>query len=663
MNAERWHQIENVLQEALDLPPNDRALYLKSACDGDEELFTETVSLIAAHDEAGDFIEMPAISQDAHVLAADLPDINIGKEMGAYRIVERVGSGGMGEVYLAHDSRLSRAVALKILPTYLILDESRLRRFQREARAVSALNHPNILTIHEVGEADGIHFIATEFIDGRTIRELISNDELSFAEILDVCLQVGAGLVAAHSAGIIHRDIKPENIMRRTDGLVKVLDFGIAKPLDQQDDGLEGNHRLTNTETGVVIGTVGYMSPEQARGLPVDERTDVWSLGVVLYEMVAKREPFARSTRMDTLVSILEHEPKPLSEFVVESDGPLRRLQTILDQSLSKEIDRRYQTVAEMLNELRSLEQDLAMSGRLDDKPSSLLTEGATTSGATAMPSRRGSLLAIAAVLVLVLTLFGIFLFKRPSNSTLSTTKTLKPYQAMNDAERLSFIAEQEQRISAMMGDRPVKLNDDALAAIKVHIDRYLARKERPGSEDLQVVYNRALPQVAVIARSFATRKVPAMIGIYLPMIESAYHPCSESQFGARGLFQFLPETAKQYGVRADEMCDVDKMAPAAADYIADRMAELGEDSQSMTLVLLSYNRGSTWVRNSLIQLRTEENFERNFWTLFTHRHKLDETFRNENAAYVPQFFAAAIIGENPTAFGLENPPLSSLAR
>jgi serine/threonine protein kinase len=662
MNSERWQQIETVLQVALDLPPNDRASYLESACNGDEELLTETVSLIAAHEEAGNFIEMPAISQDAPVLAAELPDMNIGREIGAYRIVERLGSGGMGEVYLAHDCRLARAVALKILPTYLILDESRLRRFQREARAVSALNHPNILTIHEVGESEGTHFIATEFIDGQTIRELISDREMSFREILDVCLQVGDGLVAAHSAGIIHRDIKPENIMRRTDGLVKVLDFGIAKPLDQDHDDINDNHRLTNTETGVVLGTVGYMSPEQARGLQVDERTDVWSLGVVLYEMVAQRGPFARATRMDTLVSILEHEPKPLFEFSGGFDRTLSKLQVILERSLSKDRDRRYSTVTEMLDELKTLEQDLVVSGLLDAKPRSLINAPGAPGSENDVPRRRASLIAIAVVAALVVTFSTIFLFTQRTNSTPPTVNT-KPYREMSDAERLSFVAEQEQRISAMMGDRPMRLNDDALGAIKVRIDRYLDHVNGEDSEGLQVIHNRALPQVPVIARSFAAKKVPPMIGIYLPMIESAYHPCSESNFGARGLFQFLPQTAKQYGVRVDEMCNVEKMAPAAADYIADRMAELGEDSQSMTLVLLSYNRGSTWVRNSLIQLRTEQNFERNFWTLFAHRDKLDDTFRNENAGYVPQFFAAAIIGENPKAFGLDNPPLSSLAR
>ena len=213
----------------------------------------------------------------------------------------------MGEVYLAQDRRLDRLVALKILPSYFAADDQRLRRFQREARAASALNHPNILTIHEVGESDGTYFIATEFIDGQTIREVTSTERLTTDEILEIVEQVATGLAAAHRAGIVHRDIKPENIMRRTDGLVKILDFGIAKLVERQDS--DSTQRSVHTELGVVMGTVDYMSPEQARGLPVDERTDIWSLGVVLYEMLAHRLPFAGATRMDSMVAILERDP------------------------------------------------------------------------------------------------------------------------------------------------------------------------------------------------------------------------------------------------------------------------------------------------------------------------------------------------------------------
>ncbi|HVQ39208.1 MAG TPA: serine/threonine-protein kinase [Pyrinomonadaceae bacterium] len=281
MTPERWQEIEAVLQRALDRPPPERASFIDEACADDEELKEEATSLISALDEAGDFIEEPAIVQDARVLVGAVHDENIGREIGPYRIIERLGAGGMGEVYLAQDSRLNRPVALKILPAYFASDDARLRRFQSEARAASALNHPNILTIHEVGELDDLRFIATEFIDGHTIRRLIAQGNLSVTEIFDVAEQVAFALSAAHDVGIIHRDIKPENIMRRTDGLVKILDFGIAKLSEQSSPELSDWRQSSVsglTEAGVVMGTVDYMSPEQARALVVDERTDVWSL-------------------------------------------------------------------------------------------------------------------------------------------------------------------------------------------------------------------------------------------------------------------------------------------------------------------------------------------------------------------------------------------------
>jgi soluble lytic murein transglycosylase-like protein len=274
---------------------------------------------------------------------------------------------------------------------------------------------------------------------------------------------------------------------------------------------------------------------------------------------------------------------------------------------------------------------------------------------------RRVFALATLAMLAVLITV-GLILYRRNkpqvTEAPLPTT-----YAQMNEAQRLGFISEQEQRISSMMGERPVKLNDEALRAIKGVIDRYVT-PPRPGADSLAIIYERAPPYIPIIAKEFTARRIPIIVGIYLPMIESAYTPCHENEAGAKGLFQFMPTTAAHYGVAREDMCDVNKMAPAAAHYIADRMAELGDDSQSMTLVLLSYNRGANSVVDSLRMLRdTDANYERNFWTLFANRDKLDQTFRDESAYYVPAFFAAAIIGENPQAFGLSTPPLSSLAR
>ena len=657
MKAERWQEIEVVLQEALDRPPLQRASFLETACAGDEELKAEATTLIAAYEEARDFIEQPAIAQDAYVLLGN--DARVAREIGPYRIIERLGAGGMGEVYLAQDTRLSRLVALKLLPVYFASDETRLRRFQSEARAASALNHPNILTIHEVGESDGVYFIATEFIDGKTIGELIREQELSLAEILDCVEQVASALAVAHAAGIVHRDIKPENIMRRHDGLLKILDFGIAKLLEPKTPDFmhETAAPVTETETGLVLGTVNYMSPEQARGLSIDERTDIWSLGVVLYEMLARRLPFSGATRMDTMVAILDRQPAPLAEVAREHSLSVPLLQSIVDKCLRKEASGRYRTVSELLVDLKSAREQLANPVAIKAAP---------------VRSLYFSLAVFGVLLLAVIAIVGTGLYRRTVSqrqapvSTGVTAQPTKLYTQMTEGERLEFVAEQEHRISAMMGERPVKLDENAVQLIKKYVDRYVARMNAPDgdrSSSTRATYARARPYIPLIARSFVARKVPVIIGIYLPVIESAYKPCYETSLGSKGLYQFLPSTARNYGVSRDEMCDVEKMTPAAAHYIADHMAELGEDAQSVTLVLVSYNRGAQWVRDSLRQVRGTENYERNFWTLLANKDLLDEGFRNETAGYVPSFLAAAIIGENPEAFGLEGPALSTLAK
>ncbi len=687
MTPERWQQVEEVLQAALDRAPAERAVFLDQVCAGDAELQAEASSLVIAHDAATDFIEEPAIAQDARVILGDYSLDNIGREIGPYKIIERLGGGGMGEVYLAQDARLDRLVALKILPAYFVSDNSRLHRFQREARAASALNHPNILTIHEVGELDGVHFIATEFIDGQTIREMLASEDLSLTDVLEIVAQVGSALSAAHAAGIVHRDIKPENIMRRGDGIVKVLDFGIAKLVEQTP----ADQAITRQQTaaGVVLGTVGYMSPEQARGLAVDERTDIWSLGVVLYEMLCYRAPFTGATQMDTMVAILEREP---STFPLTEDPTLLRLWAIVDKSLRKETAERYQTAAELLSDLVLVRQQIDQIDEFTEQSALGLLrrpEGAQPSELSETPAREQTIphpvndesaagrrygLLVVGLLVLVASLGAAFLYQRfrahrniAGAATVTTPEMAnKPYTQMTEAEQLKFVDDQEQRISAMMGDRPVKLNQDALGAIKRYVDRYAAREEsvsnNAGQKSLNVIYARAVPLAPLIAQKFAARRIPIVVGLYLPMIESEYKPCFENSFGAKGLFQFVPSTAKLYGVSPDEMCDVEKMTAAAAHYIADLMAELGEDSGTMTLVLLSYTHGAGSVVDALRQLRETDNYQRNFWTIYAKRDQLDEQFRR-SAGYVPVFFAAAIVGENPANFGLRTPALSSLAR
>lgn len=289
------------------------------------------------------------------------------KTISRYRILEKLGSGGMGEVYLAEDTKLGRKVALKLLAEELTQNRDRLSRFDQEAYAASALNHPNILTIYEMGDEGGRHFIATEFVDGQTLRTHLSGAPMELTEVLDVAIQVAGALEEAHAAGIVHRDIKPENIMIRRNGHVKVLDFGLAKlterPVSDETDTEAVTRALVQTDAGMVLGTSQYMSPEQARGKPVDERTDIWSLGVVLYEMACGRAPFAGETKTDVIVAIAKSEPPPLARFSPKAPP---ELEWIVLKALRKDVEERYQTVKELESDLKKLKQRIEFQSELE---------------------------------------------------------------------------------------------------------------------------------------------------------------------------------------------------------------------------------------------------------------------------------------------------------
>ena len=293
--------------------------------------------------------------------------VTSGANLSHYRILSLLGKGGMGEVYLAEDTRLGRRVALKLLSAGFTKDEDRVRRFQQEARAASALNHPNILTIYEIGQADAGYFIATEFIDGVTLRQRLKQTKILLPDVLDIAIQAAGALSAAHQAGIVHRDIKPENIMLRTDGYIKVLDFGLAKLTEKVADRQTTNSEAAtivkvDTTPGMVMGTVNYMSPEQARGLEVDERSDIFSLGVVIYEMAAGRAPFAGLTPTDVIISIIERDPLPLKRLLPEAPA---ELEWIVSKALCKNCEKRYQTAKEITLDLKSLKQRLEIEAEL----------------------------------------------------------------------------------------------------------------------------------------------------------------------------------------------------------------------------------------------------------------------------------------------------------
>ncbi|MDQ2920851.1 MAG: serine/threonine-protein kinase, partial [Acidobacteriota bacterium] len=382
MTPDRWQHIKRVLDDALERAPGERAGFLDEACAGDQSLRKEVESFIISNQQAGSFIESPAFELMAESLG-DETDSMAGQFFGPYQINARIGTGGMGEVYLAQDSRLGRKVALKMLPDYFTRDDERVRRFQQEARAASALNHPNIITIYEIGQIDSRHFIATEFIEGETLRQRMARTRMKIGEVLEVATQVAGALTAAHQAGIAHRDIKPGNIMLRPDGVVKVLDFGLAKLTEQKGDDLEAA-TLVNTKQGIVMGTAHYMSPEQARGQKIDARTDLFSLGAVLYEMVAGGVPFEGETMMDVLASILEKEPPPLTRHLPEAP---KELQRIVIKALRKHVDGRYQTSKDMLADLKSLKEEMEFEAKLESStaPDSIDRVAAASSDRQAM--------------------------------------------------------------------------------------------------------------------------------------------------------------------------------------------------------------------------------------------------------------------------------------
>jgi len=363
MNPDHYQRLQALLQAALEREPKERPAFLDEACAGNAALRSEIEELIVASERAGSFLESPVAEIAAH-LVSDQSNLIIGQSFGSYKVLSLLGSGGMGDVYLAEDTRLKRKIALKLLRPSSLKDGELFRRFEQEASAVSALNHPNILTIHEIASAGSFQFIVTEFIEGETLRKRMSNGPLGIQEVLDIGLQLASALTAAHESGVIHRDIKPENIMLRRDGYVKILDFGIAKLKEKRKALTTDLDALTKMKTtpGVLLGTVSYMSPEQARAEEVDAQTDIWSLGVILFEMLTGQVPFTGATPTHVLVSIQDHEPPalalPPSEFLAE-------LERIVRKTLAKHRADRYQTTSELVNDLKRLQAEVEFNRRL----------------------------------------------------------------------------------------------------------------------------------------------------------------------------------------------------------------------------------------------------------------------------------------------------------
>ncbi|HEY6121696.1 MAG TPA: protein kinase, partial [Pyrinomonadaceae bacterium] len=368
MTPDRWQQVKDIFNSALKRRPEDRAAFLSERCARDTSLRNEVESLIAVHQKDGSFIDSPSSAMAQLIedlLQNEKVELKAGQTIGTYEITSFISHGGMGEVYLAQDRRLGRKVALKLLPSAVIKDVDRLRRFEQEARSASALNHPNIITIYEIREDSGTLVIATEFVEGETLRKRLSVGALRLNDALQIAIQIADALAAAHKAGIIHRDIKPENIMIRPDGYVKVLDFGLAKLTESEAQISigEASTKKVMTGSGVIMGTVGYMSPEQARGQEVDTRSDIFNLGAVIYEMVAGQRPFAGETNSDMFAAILKTDPTPLSH--VASAAPVE-LVRIVTKALRKDREERYQNVKDLLLDLKTLKEDLDFQAKLD---------------------------------------------------------------------------------------------------------------------------------------------------------------------------------------------------------------------------------------------------------------------------------------------------------
>ncbi len=439
----RWQQVEGLFLAAVELPPSDRAAFLDEHCDGDPELRAEIESLVQSADMAPEFLDRPILDSVKKIAEEPPSTLAPHTRVAEYEIVSLLGAGGMGQVYLARDARLKRQVAVKILSPQLTQNEQALRRFEHEAQSASALNHPNILTIFEFGESNGIHFMVSELVEGQTLRQRLAARNLGVPEALDIASQIAGALCVAHEAGIIHRDIKPENIIIRPDGLVKLLDFGIAK--------LAENHVLHRTRgsdltiAGLVMGTLKYMSPEQARGITIDRRTDIYSLGAVLYEMLAGREPFQGETTSDLIAEILKSDPPPL-------EGPAPNvypeLQSILSKAMCKDRSARYQTIGEFSQDLLKLKREIEFqahedagsgvarsSGRrqIPSLPQEDERPGTVWSRAAAFLSPFRILLALAVLAAVVAG--GLYLLRKPAAAPVARTTPHPGDSSLSESE------------------------------------------------------------------------------------------------------------------------------------------------------------------------------------------------------------------------------------
>ena len=396
MKSERWREIEQIYHAALERKPSQRATFLNEACGGDEALRREVESLLTQEGATGSFLEAPALEVAAKVMSEASGRSLLGRQLGSYQVLSLLGTGGMGEVYRAHDRKLGRDVALKVLPKEFSQDPERLARLEREARLLASLNHPHIGAIHTLEESDGVRFLVLELVAGETLAERLKAGPLEVPEALRVCAQIAEALEAAHEQGVIHRDLKPANVKVTPEGQVKVLDFGLAKAQGSPDLSQAPTVSATGTETGAILGTPAYMSPEQARGRAVDKRTDVWAFGCVLYELLTGQRAFAGATVSDAIAAVLEREP----DWEALPQTTPASIQTLLRRCLRKDSNRRHHDMADARIEIEE-----ALSEPLKAMPTAEMAAAVAIGAAQPPPWRRavpwmlaGMLAVIAAV-------------------------------------------------------------------------------------------------------------------------------------------------------------------------------------------------------------------------------------------------------------------------
>lgn len=402
MSDSQWENLKEIFHAALALKLNERASYLARVCHGNDLLRQAVERLINDHEKSGNFLDAPAYQAAAEMLV-DRLELKPGQIVAHYKVLSSLGEGGMGKVYLAQDTRLDRKVGLKFLPAELASNPDHLRRFTQEAKAAAALNHPNIAQIFEIGKHGRVDYIAMEYVEGETLRQLLARRKLDIKRAVELAAQVASGLSAAHNAGIIHRDIKPENLIVTESSRIKILDFGLAKLVEKR--GNAGVSELTTaylpssgraeTVPGAIMGTVSYMSPEQARAEKLDQRTDIFSLGVVLYEMVTGERPFSGKSAIDTLHAIINHEPSPVTQF--NSQTP-PEIADILAKALAKDPSERYQHAGDFELDLRRFKRALESNTLISTQTQRLVT-------AERVPKTRVSLLALITGALIILSI------------------------------------------------------------------------------------------------------------------------------------------------------------------------------------------------------------------------------------------------------------------